>query len=57
LVTIILCRRQAKTQSKSIDELVSRFSVRSAACFSEADRAPVERNIVEMLKGQGLLGG
>ena len=57
LVVFILWRRQAKTQSKSIDELVSRFSVRSAACFSEADRAPVERNIVEMLKSQGLLAG
>ena len=50
-----LLRRRAKVHSRSIDELVQNFSVRSAACVCEADRAPVERNIVEMLKSQGQL--
>ena len=31
------------------------FSVRSAACVRQGDRAPVERNVVEMLKSQGRL--
>ena len=50
-----LLRRRAKAHTRSIDELVQNFSVRSAACVCEADRAPVEINIVEMLKSQGQL--
>ena len=50
-----LVRRRAKAHTRSIDELVHNFSVRSAACVCEADRAPVERNTVEMLKTQGQL--
>ena len=50
-----LLRRRAKAHTRSIDELLQNFSVRSAACVCEADRAPVERNIVEMLKSQGQL--
>ena len=55
LLTTILMRRRAKTHSRSVDELVHTFSVRSAACVCESDRAAVEKNIVEMLKGQGCL--
>lgn len=51
----ILMRRWAKKRSKSIDQLVRRFSVRRAVCFCENDRAPVERNIVDMLKSMGFL--
>ena len=55
LLTTHLLRRRAKAHSRSIDELVQKFSLRSAACVREADRAPVERNVVEMLKSQGRL--
>ena len=41
--------------SRSVDELVQTFSVRNAACVCESDRVAVEKNIVEMLKGQGCL--
>lgn len=55
LVATFLMRRLAKTQSKSMDELVNRFSVRSAACSCETDRAPIECNIVKMLKNKGFM--
>lgn len=54
-VTTILIRKRAKRQIKSIDRLVNCFSVRRAACVREGDRAPVERNILMMLKSMGLL--